>query len=215
MNDEDSLGRLPRKDDLLFAEDKDLYEFGELWGVHERELLYQQGYRRSGRILAEYVAEHGEADVLVFPICHSYRHFVELTLKRLIRIGCRVAHREMTPAEAKLQSEKHDLRRLWSAVKAIVQEVIGDRNISWESEDVQGIEAYIEQLHLVDPGSYSFRYPVTTKGEGTLEDIGQINIGLFSDYMELLCDYLEGCYGFLLHLTDAERDARSLDSADP
>jgi hypothetical protein len=51
-------------------------------------------------------AENGKVTFLVFPICHSYRHYVELSLKRLIVSGCCIAHREMTDYEAKLQSGK-------------------------------------------------------------------------------------------------------------
>jgi hypothetical protein len=210
MDEEDHLLRSPHKDDVLFAEDKTLSRMDAAVGQHVGDFTYREGYRRAGRILTEHVAAHGEADFLVFPICHSYRHFVELSLKRLIALGCRVAHREMNPAEAKLQSEKHDLHRLWSTFKTIEQEIIKEADQPpAPPEDMQGIEAYIDQLHRVDPGSFSFRYAVTTKGEATLEGVEQINVGRFCQYMERLCNYLEGFEEYYGHLIQVEQDMYS------
>ena len=113
----------------------------------------------------------------------------------------------MTTAEARLQSEKHDLRMLWSAFKRIEEEVIKELDDRPRPpEDMQGIEAYIDQLHTVDPRSYSFRYAVTTRGEATLDGVMQINVGRFSDCMERLCNYLEGFEAYYTHLLQMEQD---------
>ena len=97
----------PRKEDVLFASDSTLWSLGAIQDYRPgNDYTYRRGYRRAGRILTEWTVEHGEVDFLVFPICHSYRHFVELTLKRLIRVGCSVAEREMTDRESK-NAEHH------------------------------------------------------------------------------------------------------------
>jgi hypothetical protein len=185
--------KTPQKDDVLFAGDPTLWHLDALLTHGSRDYPYREGYRMAGKILTEWAAENGKVDFLVFPICHSYRHYVELSLKRLILMGCCIAHREMTADEAKLQSEKHDLRQLWNAYRAIQVEAInatGER--PRPDEEIEGIEAYIDQLHEVDKGSYSFRYATTTRGEATLQDVERINLARFSEHMECLCDYLSG-----------------------
>jgi hypothetical protein len=57
---------------------------------------------------------------------------------------------------------------------------------------MQGIEAYIHQLHVVDAGSFSFRYPLAKDGKVNLDGIERINIGRFSESLEALCNYLDG-----------------------
>jgi hypothetical protein len=92
----------------------------------------------------------------------------------------------MTDYEAKLQSEKHDLRRLWNAYKAIQVEVINATGDGPRPhEELEGVEAYIEQLHEIHEGSYSFRYAATTKGEATLQGVERINFARFSEHMNL------------------------------
>jgi hypothetical protein len=71
---------------------------------------------------------------------------------------------------------------------------------------MHGIEAYIKQLHSVDPGSDSFRYPTSKRGENALEGLGQIDIVRFSEYMERLCIYLDGFHAYFMRLLKADQD---------
>ncbi len=49
---------------------------------------YRHGYWRAPKLLADHVSSSGrDQDLLVYPIVHSYRHHVELTLKHLIVLG--------------------------------------------------------------------------------------------------------------------------------
>jgi hypothetical protein len=54
---------------------------------------------------------------------------------------------------------------------------------------MEGIEVYVKQLHAVDAGSFSFRYPLAKDGKINL---ARINVGRFSECMEALCIYLDG-----------------------
>jgi hypothetical protein len=203
---------MPQKTDVLFGSDHARWPMDAMLDYRPgNDYTYREGYRRAGRLLTEWVADHGEADFLVFPICHAYRHFVELTLKRLIREGCRVVPREMTPAEAKLQGGSHNLQALWETFKAIEQAdvaAIGDAP-PIPPEDLAGIEAYIKQLHAVDSGSFTFRYPLTKDGAVSVGDIERINLARFTEYMERLCNYLEGIEAYYGHLNEAYNDMMS------
>lgn len=167
MDDDDYVPPVvPHKSDILFGSDRARWQMDAMLDYRPgNDYTYRQGYRRAGRLLTQSVAERGDADFLVFPICHAYRHFVELTLKRLIREGCNAVHREMTAAEFSLQNNSHSLRALWTAFKVVQDEVSQISGGTLPPDEVEGIEAYIEQLHAVDKGSFSFRYPLTKDGE--------------------------------------------------
>lgn len=202
----------PRKEDVLFASDSSLWHMeADLEFRPGNDHAYRQGYRQAGRILTESIAkDRFERDYLVFPICHSYRHFVELTLKRLIHVGCLLIEREMTDRETKLRTESHNLRCLWDTFKAIASEV--ERETGTEApprEDFEGIESYIDQLQAVDKGSFTFRYPRTKTGEVSTGEIKRINLGRFCEHMEGLCDYLDGFDTYYEHLIEMRDDFRS------
>jgi len=76
----------PKKGDVLFASDSSLWQMDARLDYRPcDDYPYRQGYRRAGRILTEWIAANShDVDFLVYPICHAYRHFVELTLKMLI-----------------------------------------------------------------------------------------------------------------------------------
>ena len=192
--DDDSEFPTPKKEDVLFASDKFIWKMDAMLDFRPgNDYTYRQGYRRAGRILAEHVATRGEVDFLVFPICHAYRHYVELSLKRLMQLASKLAERDLTPAEVKLQNGSHNLQALWDAFKKVNAEAEVKTGISPPPpEHMGGIEAYIAQLHAVDAGSFSFRYSLARDGTANLEGIERINVGQFSDYMEALCMYLDG-----------------------
>lgn len=183
----------PRKEDVLFKGDREAWRSDAMLDFPPDGDIYRAGYRRAGRILAEYVDGHGEADFLVFPICHAYRHFVELSLKGLMLSALRLLERDLTEKEHRLQNGSHNLQELWSAFKPMNLEVQASTGIEPPPlEQLEGIEAYIAQLHAVDKGSFSFRYPLTKDGAVNLAGIDRINVRNFSDCMELLCGYLDG-----------------------
>ena len=157
------------------------------------DYAYRAGYRRAGDLLSEYAINNQEADYLVFPICHAYRHFVELSLKRLIMVGCSFANRSMTASEKRLQSESHNLIALWTAFKGIQIEASKATGApAPRLDDVEGIESYINQLHTIDARSQSFRYPLKKDGTVALATTDRINLARFSGYMEWLANYFEG-----------------------
>jgi hypothetical protein len=115
----------------------------------------------------------------------------------------------MTPKEAHLRNNSHSLQALWSAFKVVQGEVAQTCGDSMPPDEVQGIEAYIEQLHTVDKGSFTFRYPLTKDGNVSVGDIERINLGQFGEYMERLCAYLEGIDAYYGHLIEMWNDMMS------
>lgn len=207
----------PQKGDVLFASDSSLWQMEATLDYRPGDdYPYREGYRRAGRILTEWIAAHrNEADFLVYPICHAYRHFVELTLKRLISVGSSLAERELSAKEASLLKGSHNLQELWGAFKTIAGEVESETGIDPPpQEHIEGIEDYINQLHSVDAGSFTFRYPLTKKGDVSVGDLKRINLAHFSEHMESLCDYLEGYDSYYGELVDFRQEMLSEYSPD-
>jgi hypothetical protein len=198
----------PKKGDVLFAGDKSIWNMDAMLDFRPgNDYTYRQGYRRAGRVLTEYVATHGEVDFLVFPICHAYRHYVELSLKRLILLASELAGRALTSSEENLQNGSHNLETLWKTFKRINAEAEAKTGIAPPPpEHMDGIEAYIKQLHAVDAGSFSFRYPLAKDGKVNLEGIERINVGRFSECMEALCIYLDGWDSYFADLIQTSNE---------
>ena len=115
--------------------------------------------------------------------------------------------RDMTPAEFKLQNSSHNLQALWDAFKSIDAEAMSRFDSQAAApEDMEGIEAYIGQLTAIDEGSITFRYPLTKDGPVTFGTVERINLARFSEYMERLCNYLDGVESYYDAMMDAWHD---------
>ena len=202
----------PERGDRLFVQDRENWPMDAMLdSQHGDSFAYREGYRMAGQILTQH-AERGWVDFLVYPICHSYRHYIELTLKHLMRYGCRLAERELTPEELKLNTESHDLMRLWTRFKLMEREVAAVTGESYPPKEMDGISAYIEQLHAIDKGSFSFRYPQTKAGSVSVP-LERINLTRFGEAMERLCTALGSIDSYYGHMISATEDMYSGESA--
>lgn len=188
----------PHKDDVLVRSDRDAWQMNACLNLsRESDYGFRHGYRRAGFSLAEWVNNNGvEQDSLVFPIVHSYRHHVELMLKHLIRSGCSLLGREATSQETGTL-RCHSLDRLWTAFMPILAAVSEASAMSPPPGDqLAGVESYIRQITAVDPGSDSFRYAYSRDGTPSIvQEITHLNLLVFANHMERLCDYLDGIDG--------------------
>lgn len=188
----------PRKDDLLFVAGGEFPMAGACLNFSTFDYGYREGYRRAGRLLAEYVCnECKDPDLLVYPIVHNYRHHLELMLKHLIGVGSYLSDREINTDVRRLVLRSHNLKQLWQALKPILY--AAGQSVGWKPnlDDIEGVESYIQQVHAVDRGSFSFRYATDTKGAPSLPGMRYLNIYQFASLMERLADYLETiAFGF-------------------
>jgi len=144
---------------------------------------------------------------LVYPIVYLYRHHVELALKRLLRLVADLAEEELDQ-KCQKDLERHHIDQLWLDFKRFLK---NERIKNWcglklPGEDIKGVDSYIRQLSEVDPDAQSFRYARTKGGETSLpETLTHINIAVFADHMDSLCNYLDGLDSYL----DEVRDIRN------
>ena len=128
---------------------------------------YFFGYYEAGNILADAaLSRTGVADQLFYPICYSYRHYVELSLKYLVEETEKLAGilDELGDLKGKMiQSagpellKNHSLERLLRLLEERLA-LVSDEPLPPE------IRPLIILFHSMDPDGQSFRYPTRTSG---------------------------------------------------
>ncbi|MBO9501648.1 hypothetical protein [Brevundimonas sp. A19_0] len=63
--------------------------------------------------------------------------------------------------------------------------------------------AIVAEFAKVDPGSFSYRYPVDTKGKLIELAHDRLDLGALADVMNAVDGYFSGCDGYLDHLQSA------------
>ncbi|MBV8575340.1 MAG: hypothetical protein JOZ58_09945, partial [Acetobacteraceae bacterium] len=207
----------PRKQDVLF-------QGGEYWEAdfcacikhwHDVERAYSNGFRRAARHLAEQACNSGrDQDHLVYPIVYLYRHHVELLLKAIIEVAVALLGRQLSEHELKAIG-RHDLVELWNTAKPLLNPVCDlARNRPFPTENIDGIESYIQQIHEHDPDGQRFRYATSkiknagprrlplARAPSLSPELKVINIRVFAVFMERLADYLDCVESWFGHLLD-------------
>jgi len=160
---------------------------------HNRRWLITEGYKRAADYMVER-AEDGtvERDTLVYPIVFCYRHFIEMALKSLIASygpGVRITPNWNT----------HDLMTLWRSFEAI--------RFEYDLVDHDGADAVVGDLVAefakIDPGSFSFRYPVDTAGKPLLLGRDSLDLVRLCDVMDGVAGYFDGTDGYLSELVSS------------
>jgi hypothetical protein len=190
----ESLPPSPRKEDKLFRGDLPDWHNNACLGSYGDSVAYTEGYRRGAELLVQHVVDHhSDQDYLVYPIIFLYRHHLELALKRIISRSPRLLSRELTQEE-KAHLQKHRLDLLWQDLKPMFAGIC--EAVEWdkpEVADVEGADAYIQQLTELDRNSLSFRYWQSKAGERSLpEDLQRINLRHFAEMMNRLVRYIDG-----------------------
>lgn len=121
-------------------------------------------------------------DSLVFPIVFLYRHYVELRLKELLHS----AERYLDLARG--WEANHDIRTLWEHLGCLLPEIFPN-----ESEaNLKSAGRLLLELAKVDPFSFQFRYPESTRGQKHLDDFDRLDVVSFIDAMRRLSAFLDG-----------------------
>jgi hypothetical protein len=134
-------------------------------------------------------------DESALPIVFLYRHALELYLKAIIFHAAVVTinDNELREALPRLWRE-HSLVRLLKMANPVLTDP-ANPFIQPGNSDIE-LSEVVRKIDGVDPGSYSFRYPVTSMGNAALPSTVFLNIFVLSETMELLFDDLgEFCRG--------------------
>lgn len=155
---------------------------------------YIDGYKDAANILAKHIAEnHTTIDTVFFPLAYLFRHHVELTLKTIILIGCK-----LTPME-KSDHYIHNLHDLWIRARSHIE-------IVWKNSDqeilLNNVAKIIEEFNSIDKSCTAFRYPFDKKNQESLDGTTHINIINFCEVANKLCNFLDSCVAGMENLLD-------------
>lgn len=155
-------------------------------------ISYAWNYRSAAMNLVAFRERQGvwSLDNGALPILFLYRHSFELYLKALVYRAAvlSIDKQELVDALPRLWRE-HSLLRLVEMSQPVIDASSG-RWLASSGELREKIVALARELDRVDPGSYSFRYPVTAKGGPALPSNFFTNIFVFSEAVETVLDDL-------------------------
>jgi hypothetical protein len=155
--------------------------------------LMTEGYKKAADLMVEASANDRFArDTLVFPVIFNYRHFLELSLKcQLAKFG--------PDAGIGPNWTSHDLAKLWAEFLAMLDHFGTD-----DPDEVDPVvEAIVLEFAKIDPGSYSYRYPVDRKGDAVPVAYSDLHLPTLADVMQGVAGYFKGCDGYLSDLVGA------------
>lgn len=190
----DSEFRWPTQGDKPFVVSDDPFDNANIADDRfTRLVLMMDGYKEAADLMVEKSAAHPSTrDTLVFPIIFNYRQFLELSLKyQLAEYGPTVGIRP--------NWKTHDLAALWSEFLAMLEH--------YGTEDPDEVDPVVGEIILefakIDPGSYSYRYPVDRKGNPVPVAYSDLHLPTLADVMNAVGGYFAGCDGYLDHLVSS------------
>lgn len=129
-------------------------------------------------------------DDLVFPVVYLYRHYLELKMKDLIRLGARVGLLENETVQKSLGC--HGLEQLWGHVK----ELLTKRWPDAEDDAPEHVESVIAEFHLTDPDGQTIRYERDRAGKRNkyenLPDL--VSLSTLYETMERVSTFFDAAY---------------------
>ena len=186
--------RWPKQGDVPFVRADDPYENANIAeDGFSRLVLMMGGYKLAADTMVERAsAESVDRDLLVFPIIFNYRQFLELSLKYLLAM-----YGPTVGVEANWST--HDLAALWSEFRVVLE--------NYGTVDPDKTDPIVGSIVLefakIDPGSYSYRYPVDRQGNPVPLMYNELHLETLADVMEAVDAYFTGCDGYLSHLQGA------------
>jgi hypothetical protein len=169
--------------------------------IRNKAPFYNEGYKTAARELSTDYEKRDtrESSTLIFPIIFLYRHYIELTLKDLIK-----------EIDSKLNFQrndkildKHTLLPLWKEAINQYEKYILENNVLVFTSPIKEERSIVEQFDKIDSGSFSFRYPTDKKGNDCLKEFNYgnsnnfisvdnyISVNNFKAQIEIVITYLD------------------------
>ena len=200
----------PRKGDQVFTPIREDWHNNARvnWLNHRvRALeLYADGYKKAGDVLVRNAMEQTHTlNLLVYPICFLYRHYLELTMKGLIARGRRLTQGKYA------YPKHHNLLKLWGECRTLLLKLVDSVKLigSVSQEELDVVEELVVQIIQVDPNGEAFRYAENKKTFSALpKHITHINVRNLMEIMERIGNFLEGTNECLSITIDYENEMR-------
>lgn len=176
------------------------------WGPHAPEdvVSYAVAYRNAAHCL---IASHerrstSEVGHAACPVVFLYRHAIELYLKAMLyRIAAMsVGDQALRKLLPRLWRE-HSLVKLLEMAQPVLAAMWDELPLALRAFDEEELQ-FLSELDRIDPGSYSFRYPVASTGGPSLPSALRMDIFVFAQMADRTLDAL---HTRCLHFIDRVR----------
>lgn len=165
---------------------------------------YASGFAAAANALLDSaVASQGlklPVDTLVYPVCFTMRHAIELFLKSAIEDLIRIGDMRGVALPMFRQKESHDLGVIWSYLKG--HALTTDERLA---EIVSGLDEYVLDVAAIDASGQVFRYPFDLENRKHLSDIGIINFLVLKKRFNEIEQQLLALSGMIKELVDEYR----------
>lgn len=174
---------------------------------------YIDGYYEGAKILVDSALTRKQRDkeILFFPICFNYRHYLELHLKSLIeltdelylkmqKLGYVKKNLLNTSSERSLDQE-HSIGILFQYFEKRLKIVAQNSEIFDPN-----IRKYIMQFHSIDSDGQKFRYHITKKEQTNFSTTEKFDLKNIAELMEKIKDLLYGVDCWLEHYISMSDD---------
>lgn len=176
-------------------------------GEHNNPMYaYINGYYEAAKILVETSRNSNSKDILFYPICFNYRHYLELHLKSLIELAEELYFKMETLGYAKYILDKssedpldsvHSIQKLFcyfeKRLKLVaVNDEVFDPNI----------RKYIMEFHNIDSDGQKFRYHTTKKRQLSFPSPQKYDLKNIETIMQEIKMLLYGVDGWLEHYSE-------------
>ena len=117
-----------------------------------------------------------------------YRHAFELSLKNIIYWSARLLYFKGVEDIGEKLYGTHDLVKLAKNTEIILLKSLPDNQSLHKI--IQDVVSTAQEFSEIDPDSYSYRYPISTKGDYSTRKGQSVNLSSLSDHMETILDKL-------------------------
>lgn len=184
--------RWPKKGDHAFAPSLPASARAQLGiFVLPSDEVYCSGFKRAADMIVDAALNDCmTSDALFFPVAYLYRHHLEMMLKNLVRLGSRLDVIEVSDGIL----GQHDLHKLWSAVRRLIEVVSPDSS----RDDIVAVERVLLDFHRNDRKGDAFRYAHSKSGTPNLQNapkhVDLVNlketVGAVSAYLDAVDAYI-------------------------
>jgi hypothetical protein len=151
---------------------------------------FAKGYSSAASMLAsQLIGRMGFPDYDAYPVVFLYRHAFELSLKNIIYWSARLlAFKGVEDIGEKLYNT-HDLVKLAKNAEIILLKAFPDDPSLHKF--IQKVVSTAQEFSDIDPDSYSYRYPISTKGDYSTRKRQSVNLSSLSGHMDNILENLD------------------------
>ena len=165
---------------------------------------FGKGYFLAASQMAErLITQSNFSDYEAYPVVFLYRHAFELYLKNILYKALPLAaFRKIEDMNSQLHNT-HKLVPLANKVIIVIRQLFpDDSNLN---QVAMRIKRTAEEFSIIDPDSYSYRYPIDTDGNPSTPKNQTVNLRAFANMMSIILTAMESInFGFDIETYQAQ-----------